>query len=266
MTNPVETTVFWVEKIIAIAVFLQTVEMIQIQETFTQNGVWKWEILQKDYESFPGCFRRILKIFLDHPGFTYVVLIRLIAALALLILPFSNSLLIGILLICSFLVSLRWRGSFNGASDSMTLLILIALFLAQLFKNDIHIVEKCLWYIAIQSCLSYFIGGLGKIQQIRWRQGKALFDFIQFSPYPVSQRLKKLSEKNLLLHLTTWSVVTFECSFPLAFFNPKICLFLIAVALVFHLGNVYIFGLNRFLFAWSATYPALYFCSKAILK
>ena len=39
---------------------------------------------------------------------------------------------------------------------------------------------------------------------------------------------------------------------------------LFGVALGFHLANVYAFGLNRFLFAWLAAYPALYYCSSLL--
>jgi hypothetical protein len=31
-----------------------------------------------------------------------------------------------------------------------------------------------------------------------------------------------------------------------------------AAGLVFHAGNAYVFGLNRFFFAWLAAYPAIY--------
>jgi hypothetical protein len=42
-----------------------------------------------------------------------------------------------------------------------------------------------------------------------------------------------------------------------------VCVAIVAVALAFHIANVYVFGLNRFVWAWAATYPALYFCSRS---
>ena len=39
------------------------------------------------------------------------------------------------------------------------------------------------------------------------------------------------------------------------------CAGILVAAIGFHLVNFYAFGLNRFLFAWAAAYPALYFCS-----
>ena len=61
-----------------------------------------------------------------------------------------------------------------------------------------------------------------------------------------------------------WSVIGFECLFPLAWFDPRLCLLLMAAGAGFHLLNSYVFGLNRFLFAWLAAYPALWFCSQLV--
>jgi pantothenate kinase type III len=55
--------------------------------------------------------------------------------------------------------------------------------------------------------------------------------------------------------------MVFECSFPAVLIGPGTALCFVAVAAAFHLGNVAAFGLNRFLLAWGATWPAIWYMS-----
>jgi hypothetical protein len=61
--------------------------------------------------------------------------------------------------------------------------------------------------------------------------------------------------------LGSWSVLCFECGFPVALLVPSVTLPWLAVGLLFHVANAYIFGLNRFVFAWLAAYPSLLYFS-----
>ena len=70
-----------------------------------------------------------------------------------------------------------------------------------------------------------------------------------------------VKEKKSIAIVLSWLLLLFEIGFPVALVSPDLSIVVILIAIAFHVGNFYIFGLNRFVFAWLACYPALYFCS-----
>jgi hypothetical protein len=53
--------------------------------------------------------------------------------------------------------------------------------------------------------------------------------------------------------------MSFECLAVMAWFDPIICVVVIAAALTFHTSVAVLFGLNRFLLAWGAALPSLWY-------
>ena len=148
----------------------------------------------------------------------------------------------------------------------MTVVVLTGLTIARFVPESIWVSTVCLLYIAIQSVTSYFVAGVVKIRHSEWRTGEALSCFIQAPKYQAPELVRKLLVARGASLIATWAMLLFECLFPLALFgaaiSPIVPLAFIAIAGLFHFSNVYIFGLNRFLFAWTATYPAIYWCSQ----
>ncbi len=246
------------EKIIAVAVVLQTIELLFIKKSFSDNGVWTWRVLKEEFTIFPKAIRKLLESTLSYPNFCYLLILRLVCAVLLTI--FSHPLILTFLLLSTVLICVRWRGVFNGGSDYMTIVILTALTVAAIFPDNYWVTFGALWYITIQVCSSYFVSGVVKLKRANWLSGRALPVFINstiYKPLPISDKL-------IIFKVSSWLIIIFECSFPVALLHPNICLLFIVVAFLFHLINVYIFGLNRFLYAWASAYPALYFCSQSL--
>jgi hypothetical protein len=146
----------------------------------------------------------------------------------------------------------------------MTFLVLGALVIAITFKNHPKAPLAALWYIAIQSSFSYFIGGFVKIKESSWWNASALKDFLRSSQYQIPENIKALSPHKGLLILLSWTIMLFEIFFPFILFFTDFKMEILIIGASFHAFNIYLFGLNRFLFAWVATYPALYFCAHSI--
>lgn len=248
------------EKLIALAVMLQTVELLQLRHTFADDGIWQWRLLKPEYEIFPAPIPRLLDALLRYRAFLVVLGLRLLAAVAML--AFSQITLTAILLCSTVLICLRWRGTFNGGSDYMTIVVLSSLLVAQLFDRSPMVTLGCLWYIALQSCLSYFIAGVVKLRRASWRTGRALPGFLAAGVYGRGGFERVLITRPILTLLLSWFILLFECLFPLAFLHQSLCAAFIGCAALFHLANVAVFGLNRFFFVWVSTYPALLFCSQ----
>jgi len=143
----------------------------------------------------------------------------------------------------------------------MTVIILSALSVGSLFKYSPKISLAVVWYITIQICSSYFISGVAKLRKKNWRNGAALKGFMKSTIYNEDKLTALFLRNSSLILISSWLIVLFEILFVTALISPPICSWFIVTAILFHIGNFYVFGLNRFIFAWLACYPALYYCS-----
>lgn len=184
--------------------------------------------------------------------------------LALIRAPLAILLMLGIypvwvetaLLATSFLLIKRFHGPYNGGSDTMSILVLLCLWLASLAPSRMW-QEIALGYLALQLTLSYFQSGLVKIENSEWRSGKALREMFALTAYPVSESLRHLASKPKLLLYASRAVIIGELLFPLAFMHSMALMIALVFTGVFHLANAILFGLNRFVWSWLAAYPSI---------
>jgi hypothetical protein len=258
--------------LLALNLVLQSVEMLAIRSSYSNNGLWSWQILRNDYIHSTKPTRASLNFLCSYNNFLSLMVLRLIAAVSLLSALFgffsysSNILALLLLIFLHLLISIRWRGNFNGGSDSITLIALTGLLIEsidQFFHWNLH---AGLWYISLHSVASYFFSGLVKIKNHEWRNGSALRYFLQHPTYTQDNSMNFLKniliQNKALLAMTSLSIVLFELTFPLVLILHSTSLFFLSTALVFHLCVFYFFGLNRFVFSWITCYPAIYACSK----
>jgi hypothetical protein len=243
-------------RLIAIALVLQTIELISLHKLFSASGVWAWQTIKQDFNMYSRPLKKCLELTLGNRGFKLILCLQLICSVLLLVQ--SHSILLLVVLITTTLISVRFRGTFNGGSDSMTLVVVSAAFVASLWPAA---TSSALWYIGIQTGLSYFVAGNVKLKEPRWRNGETLRALLTFANYSLPQRVKVWirSARKSQLQAASWLAISFECFFPIVFISQTFCLAYLMAGLVFHLSNVYILGLNRFLFAWLATYPAIFY-------
>lgn len=149
-------------------------------------------------------------------------------------------------------VSVRFGGSFNGGSDAMLLVVAIGVALARAVSAPVG-----LGYVAAQLVLSYVIAGIVKLRVRGWRDGTALAQLLTAPQYRVAPGVRRVLHRRGVALGASWAVITFECGFPAALAAPELAIALLAIAGTFHLGNAVVLGLNRFVWAWLAAYPAL---------
>lgn len=200
--------------------------------------------LQQSAEHIAGP-RRDLWLFVPRAGFSVLLLLGVLSPWTLLALSLH-----------SVVVLHRFAGPYNGGSDRMGLLVLYCLTIAQWLPEGIFR-EAAFGYLGLQVVLSYFISGQVKIVNPDWRQGQALRDVFDFSAYPVSEDLRKFADRPRLLWAMSWCVMLFELVFPLSLIHPFTLYAALAVAALFHLANACLFGLNRFVWFWIASYPSI---------
>lgn len=179
------------------------------------------------------------------------------APLAILLMLGFQPLFVELALLVSAVVLIRrYRGPYNGGSDTMTMLVLLCLCLSHLAPSR-YWQEIALGYLAVQLMLSYFQSGWVKVVNPQWRNGTALQQVFALSAYPVSERVRLWAQRPRVLWIMAWAIIIFELLFPLALLNQTALIIALLIAALFHLANACLFGLNRFFWIWPAAYPVI---------
>jgi uncharacterized membrane protein YjfL (UPF0719 family) len=190
-------------------------------------------------------------------------LVRMPLAL-LLVFGIQPLLVEGVLLLLSLATLQRFQGPYNGGSDRMSLLLLMCVFLSHLAPHG-RWQEIVVGYLAVQVVLSYTVSGWVKLVNADWRSGLALQDVFAWSMYPVSEQMRTWAESRVWMLSLSWMSMVFEILFPLTLLTGTSLRAALMLAALFHLVNACVFGLNRFLWIWLATYPCVMWLQQRVL-
>jgi hypothetical protein len=257
---PLSAAARGLELLFGLSFLLQTLEHLRMDRAMAPSGLWPWHLQRRDV---PNRYVRALLDQVFAPQVLHAQLLLRVVAVVVLVVQGSSLALVLFLFISQVLMLLRWRGAFNGGSDFMTLIVLTGMLIAQCMAQagDPELGWRAgLWYISLQTVTSYFMSGWVKLLQPQWRNGEALVVFLNgaiYGPLPA----RHLLSRPLLARAAAWAFIVWECSFPLVFVGPLTALFFCATAVVFHFLVFWFFGLNRFFWAWLATFPAILGCA-----
>lgn len=244
-------TLRWMEILVALAIMQSTLELLVVRRAFADDGTWRWATLAREMP--------LLAPFLRYRPFVALLIVRLTAAL--LLLAGMHGAVAPVLWITSLLVNVRFRGTTNGGSDMMVMVVLTGLAVAHLFPERILVVHAAVLYVAAQAFMSYFIAGIAKLGSAAWRDGSAMAAFLRTPHFSVPQAIAASLDPAARRRTASWGVIGFECAAPLALLHPLACATYMLIALAFHVGNAWAFGLNRFVLAWAAAWTALLYAS-----
>ena len=251
------------ELLFALSAGIQTLEYWRMQAAMQGKGLWVWSLQRQDIPT--AWVRNVLDKLFTPTMFRVLLLTRLLALLSLLV-QGGNLLNIGFLFVSNLAVLIRWRGAFNGGSDFMSLVVITGLLIAQVAScfTDTEVAWRAgFWYITIQAMTSYFMSGSVKLLQPEWRNGSAMTIFLNAAihgPLPSGHWLRK----PWLATSGSWAFIVWECAAPLALLDARLALIFCLIAVLFHFLVFWFFGLNRFFWAWVATFPAIVWCSGQI--
>lgn len=236
---------------------------------FGEHGLFAGRVFRTAYHgSNHAGVRRIRAWLCTNRGFASIIGIRLLALL-LVILPGQGnlsyaSLLLIVLIIETLLVSRCSYG--RDGSDQMDQVVLAGLVVSYLLAPRLS-ASLGLWFIALQCVLSYVASGVAKVVSPIWRSGDAFFRIFNTYAYGARSLSGVVLNSPIIGVVLCWTIIIFECLFAFALFMPPSFVFvLVVIGLLFHLFNAAVMGLNKFLWSWTATYPALLFCSHQMAK
>uniref|UniRef100_Q022R4 HTTM domain-containing protein n=1 Tax=Solibacter usitatus (strain Ellin6076) TaxID=234267 RepID=Q022R4_SOLUE len=249
-------------------VFIASVELLALKSEFEDGGLFGWEVLRTVSRAtlYVGSGRP--RQLISHPFFVPTVAgARALAALTLILFRNHHALSTAcVLAVITATILMYWRAPFGlDGSDQMFLITFVAVGIHKLFSADVHIGQASLWFIAIQGCLSYCVAGVAKVISPVWRSGEAVRRIMGTRTYGTSRSASFVSGRAGTCLALSWLLMLFECTFPLALAFGETGFAVFAVmGIFFHIANAAIMGLNTFVWAFVATYPAILFCAVSI--
>lgn len=235
----------WMPRLAAIAVAIAALELLVVRRALADDGVFAWPILRRDFAS-PW----IADLVFAYRPTLAILALQLAAALAL---PWiDHPAPAWIAFATTLAIAVRFRGTYNGGSDSMLLVVTLSLAVARTWPEHARI---ALGYCAAQLVLSYVIAGVAKLGDAAWRSGRALTILVDLPQYRVPRRIAAVVRP--LSRIGCWTILAWEIGFPVVVVNMTACTIMLAIGAAFHVANAVVFGLNRFVWAWLAAYPAL---------
>jgi hypothetical protein len=255
------------ETFVAVGSAIAAAEILNLNGALRDTGLLSWRLQRL---SHPTMARYVAILGIDwsfqYPHVLGLVGVRLIAALLLIA---ANCLQwrvrpeLLVTTVVTLLFTVRCSDS-NDGSDQMSLILLVACSLAELIRTPFAY-SAALIFIAAQSALSYGTSGFLKTRQAGWKNGEFVTQILATSSFG-SRKLMRLFQHHP--YLRTWcgrSVAYGDCLLALAALLPPLtCLLVLTFGLSLHIGIARILGLNTFLWAFVATYPAILFVSASI--
>jgi len=264
---PVEQALRRTELITACGIILACLENLSNPRAFDDDGLMSWQVGRTRFKWTADKRADILNKVMSPPGYQSVIALRMAAAAVVLSQESerrNKAVAYWILVLTNLLLSLRHNFGGDG-SDHMNMVVSAALAIGSLFPGDARAKEACAWFVTGQSCLSYLASGVSKLTSTYWRNGEAMTGIFRTHTYGDKRLHQVLQKSPLLSKAGGWSVILGEITFPLVLLTPKkIALGILGTGVSFHLGNAVFMGLNRFVWAFSATYPSVAHCSRGL--
>ena len=251
---------------VLVGITLSTVELVYNWRSFQDNRLYSWKVISTlRYIKEGSTLHKITDWLLKYPNFLGVLFIRTLLIL-LLVVPgvwtFSEAPLFLLMVITSLLINYRSPFGQDG-SDQMSSIVIIVLFLYHINPENLIVAQAGLWFIGLQSLLSYFTAGYFKARGDKWTKNpNAVYLIFNTATYGSKPIAGYLQNRQMIITFLTWSTVVIEVAFPLVLFTgyPGMIVFL-GWGLGFHLMNALVMGLNSFLWAFLATYGAVIYCA-----
>lgn len=167
------TTVFF-----TLSIIITSLEYLAIGKEFSEKGVFSWKILSTSESFQRNVLFKKLDFLFDYKAVIFLHLLKLLGVILFFISSnyIIKSVSITTVTLCLTIFSIRNIFGNDGA-DQMQFIISISLFFAFYCDNE-FVYKISLWFIAIQSIISYVIAGIAKLSSKKWRTGKAVLQIM----------------------------------------------------------------------------------------
>lgn len=250
------------ERLAAAGAVTASLEQLSRRDSFRRGGLHDWTVERDINTTSAPLTRRLLDALGDDRATTALHAARAAAGAALL-LPGSGRWRGGV---NAFLglsnVALNARHRFgNDGADQVTTLVQTACGLARMARKP-ELQDALLWYVALQTNLSYAVSGWVKLLGRDWRSGAALGGVLRTKTYGHEGAWKLTQRYPVPARYLAHGVLALECLFPLVYARGgALAKPIIGSAAAFHAANGYLMGLGRFITAFTSMHPMVAYTS-----
>ncbi len=257
-TNDPIVLVAWSARICCVGLLLQSLELTSLWREMRDGHLLGWH----GDGCGPNVVRRMLRRSQGFPVCLLVLLWRLAAAAACLVLPVGGVAVVGLLaslVVCQLYYNRRFQLVFTNA-DNLTLIVLGGVTVGAMPGASDALRITALGFLAFQALLAYEATGIDKLRAVNWRDGSRLIQVFQDSSHRFSPLGNFLAAWPGVARGLSWAIIMGEMAFPFSLFLPReYFLGALAAGLLFHAMIGALMGLPMFFWAFASTYPALYF-------
>lgn len=249
----------WVQRIACFGIALGCAEWLARPNGMSDTSLMSWEVARLRHRLFTfGWLADLLDLIFAHPRVRLLHATRLVLSLLGMVVVDGpwQLLVLGSLAFLSMVFLARQAFGFDGSDQALNISLLV-LFLVAVIPGRVS-EGAALWFLAAQLCLSYVTAGILKSKNPEWRDGRALVGVLDTHMYGNPSLAVRVRPHAGLVRMMGSGIVLWECSFPSVLVLPPAFLPLFVVTGIgFHIANALIMGLNSFVYAFAAWYPAL---------
>jgi hypothetical protein len=244
-------------RLAAVPVVMSAAELLLRRDALGTGGLLDFEImglLKGSIASRNTTMARLFRLSMRRRPYVAILVVQLLSAAAVVVVPLSIPLVA--LTAGLYLLMTKRNHLSNDGSDDMVVVVLVASALAMLGSSAF---ARTAWAVFLtgQLLLAYFVSGISKAQSDVWWRGDATTAVLQTRIFGHPRYAQLLSRHPTSAVLLTRLTFIFEVLLPAALFAPRpIFLWALGIALVFHLCCAVAMGLNTFVWAFAACYPA----------
>jgi hypothetical protein len=262
-----ETAFRLVVVISSIGVLIASLELLTLTDEFADGGLFSWYVLRTTSRAtLSAATARPVALALFVP---VVAGGRALAALTLVLVDGNRALTavcVWAVVAASLALYVRAPLGLDG-SDQMSTITFVAVGIHAVLPGDALVGQASLWFVAVQGCLSYCVAGIAKAVSPVWRSGAAVRGIFGTRTYGTRTSAAVVRGHPGLCAAAAWFVISFEITFPLALvLGPAGVAVYAAVGALFHVSNAVLMGLNTFVWAFVATYPAVLYCAVGLQR
>lgn len=252
-------------RLVSVWVIVGSVEVLVFLREFRPQGIFDPRVTRGEIAAvLPAAWGEAL---LTQGAVAAVCALRLTAGLALLLAPWSVSVqATAWSAVAVSTMYMRWRRPLgDDGAEQMLLITSVAFALSLLLHSADGALEVGAYFVGAQGCLSYAVAGVAKMFGPEWRRGEVVPLVLATRSYGARRVAAVAARHPAVSRALCWATIGFETAFLVAPLLPLPALLgLLAVAAAFHVGNAALMGLNGFLWAFVATYPAIVFLNQGV--
>jgi hypothetical protein len=251
------------ERLAAVSTLVAGLEHVAAEADHGPGGLLDWTVVRESTGLRSPGARRIVDVAASPAPARMLALTQVAASLALLAPTGRRTRLVADTVVTATMALLRARLKPGTDGADQTAFCVHALnTVARAGQNDPAIVDAALWASALQSVGSYAVSGWLKVGSPAWRSGRALPGLLRTSSYGEPRTYELVARYPAAARALSHAVVALESLMPLVFAaRGRWAPALLAGAAGLHVGNAAMIGLNRFPWAFGATYPAVLYAA-----